>query len=279
MNRPHRDKDFEDVDLLGHLQDAGKRQHGASEDDPDEDPAAGLNALARRTALQLPADSYSPAIVAGMLRLFEFAGLALTGFLVFFAYLDMPLGASPHYTLAILAGSALAVAALQVADAYLVPAMRSAAGTLPRALAAWIAAFGILAAATFFLKLGDAYSRVWFASWFVCGAIFLVICRIFVAVAIRRWARNGRMERRAVIVGGGSRRAGPDPRAGAPAGQRHPHLRHLRRPRRRALAAGRSRLSEARQPRATSSHSSGWRGWTCSSSRCRSMPRRACSRC
>ena len=203
MNRHHRDKDLEDVDLLAHLQESGTQARGADEGEPGPEEA-GLSPLARRTALQLPADSYSPAIVTGMLRLFEFAGLALIGFLVFFAYLRVPLGGSAHYTLAILAGSALAVTALQVADCYLVPALRSAAGTLPRVLTAWAAAFGILAAAGFFLKLGDDYSRVWFASWFVCGAIFLVLCRTFVAVAVRKWARNGRMERRAVVVGGGS---------------------------------------------------------------------------
>ena len=201
MNRPHRDKDFEEADLPGPARSAGA-QTGAP-DGRDAETASGLNPLARRTALLLRDDSYSPSIITGMLRLFEFSGFALTGFLVFFAYLDMPLTGSPHYALAILAGSALAVAALQLADAYMVPALRSAAGTLPRALVAWIAAFGALAAAAFFLKLGETYSRVWFACWFAGGAIFLVACRTFVAIGIRKWARNGRMERRAVIVGGG----------------------------------------------------------------------------
>ena len=196
MNRPHRGEDFEKGTGSGPAPDAATRADGP--------PAGELNALAMRTARQLSADSYSPAIVSGMLRLFEFAGFSLTGFLVLFAYLEMRLGESAHYTLAILVGSSLAVAALQLADAYPVPAMRSAGGTLPRALVAWTATFGVLAAVAFFLKLGELYSRVWFASWFACGAIFLVLCRIAVSMAIRKWARNGRMERRAVIVGGGT---------------------------------------------------------------------------
>ena len=247
MNRPHRDKDFEEADLPRPARSAGA-QTGAP-DGRDAETASGLNPLARRTALLLRDDSYSPSIITGMLRLFEFSGFALTGFLVFFAYLDMPLTGSPHYALAILAGSALAVAALQLADAYMVPALRSAAGTLPRALVAWIAAFGALAAAAFFLKLGETYSRVWFACWFAGGAIFLVACRTFVAIGIRKWARNGRMERSAVIVGGG-----PDARDLIRALERQPandiRICGIFDDRDRgALAADRCRLSEARQRR------------------------------
>ena len=53
------------------------------------------------------------------------------------------------------------------------------------------------------MQYGLAFSRVWFAAWFVSGAVTLVIDRNIVAYGIRRWARNGVMERRAVIVGGG----------------------------------------------------------------------------
>ena len=65
---------------------------------------------------------------------------------------------------------------------------------------------------------------------------------------IRRWARNGSMERRAVIVGGGKAAEAADPLGRAAALQRHPHLRHLRRPRRQALAADRRRLSRSSAP-------------------------------
>ena len=77
----------------------------------------------------------------------------------------------------------------------------------------------------------------------------------FSAANIRRWARNGVMERRAVIVGGGEARGSADPRPRDAGRQRHPHLRHLRRPRRPPLAADRRRLSQARQHRANSSSS------------------------
>jgi hypothetical protein len=57
---------------------------------------------------------------------------------------------------------------------------------------------------TFFLQSGLIFSRVWFLAWFAIGAIVLIISRNIVAYGIRRWARNGVMERRAVIVGGGN---------------------------------------------------------------------------
>ncbi len=56
----------------------------------------------------------------------------------------------------------------------------------------------------FFLQFGLVYSRLWFLAWFVAGIVVLFLSRTLLAFAIRRWARNGVMERRAVIVGGGN---------------------------------------------------------------------------
>jgi Undecaprenyl-phosphate glucose phosphotransferase len=53
------------------------------------------------------------------------------------------------------------------------------------------------------LKISSEYSRIWFAIWFSAGIILLLLTRLMAARTIRRWARNGTMERRALIVGGG----------------------------------------------------------------------------
>jgi FlaA1/EpsC-like NDP-sugar epimerase len=104
---------------------------------------------------------------------------------------------------AILIGSTLAVLLIQIADGYQVPALRSALRTLPKVLSAWTIAFAIISVLAFFMQYGLAFSRFWFAAWYVSGAVGLIIVRNIVAFGIRRWARNGIMERRAVIVGGG----------------------------------------------------------------------------
>lgn len=171
----------------------------------DGTPGEGqMSRLALQTANRLSQENYSPTMITGSLRLAEFALLAMTGFLVYALYVGFSIDVLMlYYAPAILAGSALAILLIQIADGYQVPALRSALRTLPRVLTAWAAAFALIALAAFFLQTGLAFSRVWFAAWFVSGALTIVISRNIVAYGIRRWARNGVMERRAVIVGGG----------------------------------------------------------------------------
>ncbi|MDP2118956.1 MAG: undecaprenyl-phosphate glucose phosphotransferase [Hoeflea sp.] len=170
----------------------------------DGETAVELSRLAHQTANRLSEENLSPTMIVGTLRLAEFALLALTGFLVYALYVGMTWEVTLlYYAPAILSGSALAVLLIQIADGYQVPALRSVLRTLPKVLTAWAAAFAMIALAAFFLQYGLAFSRFWFATWFIAGAISLAVGRNIVAYGIRRWARNGVMERRAVIVGGG----------------------------------------------------------------------------
>lgn len=172
--------------------------------DKGGEPVVEMSRLARQTANRLSQENYSPTMIIGLLRLAEFLLLAFTGFMVYALYVGMTLEATMYfYAPAILSGSALAVLLIQAADGYLVPALRSALRTLPKVLSAWAIAFAVIALVGFFLQYGLVFSRVWFAVWFITGGLTLAIGRNIVAYSIRRWARNGVMERRAVIVGGG----------------------------------------------------------------------------
>jgi Undecaprenyl-phosphate glucose phosphotransferase len=55
----------------------------------------------------------------------------------------------------------------------------------------------------FFARLGDLYSRVWLAGFFGLGMLSLYVSRMMLYARVRRWSREGRLDRRAVIVGGG----------------------------------------------------------------------------
>ncbi|MDO9415985.1 undecaprenyl-phosphate glucose phosphotransferase [Pararhizobium sp.] len=162
-----------------------------------------LNDLARSVAAQYRADAYSPSMITGLLRLFEFSALFAIGYAINAIYVESTAADIFIYLTIMLTGCALAVVFLQLADTYQVPALRSTFRAMPRVLGAWAVAFAVMALMLFFLKNGAHYSRVWFASWFVSGGVFLFLERNFVSFSIRRWARNGTMERRAVIVGGG----------------------------------------------------------------------------
>lgn len=173
---------------------------------PGENQDAGktveLNPLARKIAAQFRVDTYSPSMIIGLLRLLEFGALLAIGYCIHALYVS-DMGMPLFYLLVLVSGATIGVLMLMLADAYQVPALRSPWRMTPRILAAWALAFGAMALMVFFFKSGQQFSRVWFASWFVAGAVYLVVERQIIAYAIRRWARNGTMERRAVIVGGG----------------------------------------------------------------------------
>ncbi|MDW9635746.1 undecaprenyl-phosphate glucose phosphotransferase [Sinorhizobium meliloti] len=164
---------------------------------------AGLNPLAKQIALQFRADTYTPAMITGLIRLLDFCALFAIGYGINAQYVAPTLEQLPVYLLMLAGGPALAVAAMQVADAYQVPALRAWLRMTPRVLGAWTAAFDAIALGLFFLKSGHLYSRFWIGAWFLAGGFFLVAERAFIAYSIRHWSRNGTMERRAVIVGGG----------------------------------------------------------------------------
>ncbi|MBN9057374.1 MAG: undecaprenyl-phosphate glucose phosphotransferase, partial [Rhizobiales bacterium] len=166
-----------------------------------DETAAELNPLARQIAQQFRDDSYSPAMITGLLRLSEFAALVAIGYCIHALYVGM--GMTALYASVLVGGAAIGVLLIQLADAYQVPALRSPLRMTPRILAAWAIAFAAMSLVLFFFKSGDHYSRFWFAAWFAAGAVYLVVERQVIAYSIRRWARNGTMERRAVIVGGG----------------------------------------------------------------------------
>lgn len=177
------------------------RTYSAAEK-PDNAPHE-LGPLARLVATQLSADTYSPSMITGLMRLFEFTALFAIGYAIHMLYVTPTFVDWLKYSALIAAGSALTVVFLQFCDAYQVPALRAAARVFPRLIGSWTLAFASMALAMFLLKRGGDFSRFVFGSWYVCGLVFLFAERAFIAFSIRRWARNGTMERRAVIVGGG----------------------------------------------------------------------------
>ena len=58
---------------------------------------------------------------------------------------------------------------------------------------------------TFFAKVGDQYSRLWLGSFYVAGLAVLVAFRRSVFLMVRHWTRQGRLDRRTVIVGADER--------------------------------------------------------------------------
>ncbi len=92
---------------------------------------------------------------------------------------------------------------MEINDGYQINVLRSPGRYLRRLFISWAAVLGTLAIAGFLMKSSSDFSRGWFLYWALSACVLLVLSRLFIAWKIKRWARNGTMERRAVIVGGG----------------------------------------------------------------------------
>jgi Undecaprenyl-phosphate glucose phosphotransferase len=163
----------------------------------------GINDVARQVASQYRRDTMSPIMVSGVLRMAEFAVLFLSGLCVYFYYVGFFSYLAWQYPLAIAATSFLAVVLLDVTDCYQIAALMRPLASSGRMLLVWAGSFALMALTAFAIKTSGDYSRLLFGTWFVVGFVLIFGVRLVMSTLIRRWARDGRMERRAVIVGGG----------------------------------------------------------------------------
>lgn len=163
----------------------------------------GLNEVAQHVAAQYHRDTMSPVMVSGVLRIVEFAVLFLSGIAIYCLYLGAFTHLAWQYPVVLACASLVAVILMELADCYLVSALMRPVAIFTRILTVWAGTFALMALTGFMLKITEDYSRMLFGIWFVVGFICIFGLRLVFARMIRRWARDGRMERRAVIVGGG----------------------------------------------------------------------------
>ena len=164
-----------------------------------------LGPVARQVAQQYRRDTMSPVMVSGVMRLVEFAVLLVAGLAIYAVHVGVGTHLSWEYPLVIAGVSLLSVIMLEFSDSYQMPALRSPFSQMRPIILVWSGTFALLTMMLFFLKISAEFSRLWLGAWYVCGLALMFVLRVIVAQAIRRWARNGRIERRAVIVGGGKR--------------------------------------------------------------------------
>ncbi|WP_149736694.1 undecaprenyl-phosphate glucose phosphotransferase [Rhizobium sp. RU20A] len=200
MNQPERHENFDTDAIRRKISEV--RTRSASERNPQDAPVE-LNSRARLIARQFHIETYSPTMLIGLLRLSE--ALAVTGFglgtMIWLTGLDL----NALTGAGLLAGlvGLLTILFVQIADGYQITALRSAARTLPRIMLAFAAAFCLVLMGMVMIGAPTDVPQSWFISFALSGAGLFLIERTFIAFAIRRWSRNGTMERRAVIVGGG----------------------------------------------------------------------------
>ncbi len=162
-----------------------------------------LSERARQVASQFTANAISPVMIAGVLRLIEFVMVFVIGMGVYLSYVYPMDGFKWIYPLTTFSGAVLTMVFLQAVDAYQISSLRTIIPQIGRVLGAWTMVFAFFAVVAFFARIGTDYSRIWFGSWYSGGLIFFIVFRSIVAAIARKWSKEGRLERRAVIIGGG----------------------------------------------------------------------------
>ena len=162
-----------------------------------------LSPEALAVAAKPQASPISPIVLAGFVRMGEFALIVVIGMVIYAAYLKQFDGLILRYLVATLSIAVLSMFAFQTADIYQVQAFRGHEKQYMRLASAWSLVFLIVTGASFFAKAGEMFSRVWLGTFYVGGLVALMISRRLVFLAVRKWTQEGRLTRRTVIVGGG----------------------------------------------------------------------------
>ncbi len=162
-----------------------------------------LNVAAAQVASTLKHRFITPGMLSGLARLADFLGLVLLSFVIFSVYVDQNDAGNAGYWIASLLLPAATVILIGSIHGYAIGDYRRTLVKVSRGAAVWAGLFGGFTLVLFFLKMGDSFSRVWLAIWFLGGIAVLVALRMLVGRMVASWRKAGILERRAVLVGGG----------------------------------------------------------------------------
>jgi Undecaprenyl-phosphate glucose phosphotransferase len=167
--------------------------------------AKALSPAALDVTSQPTMPAYSPIVLAGTVRLIEFALTVVIGSAIYGFYVLPVEGFEWHYVAGILTIGVMSMLALQVADVYQVQAFRGHEKQYMRLASGWSVVFLVVISMSYFAKAGDEFSRVWLGSFYVFGLAALIGFRRALFLRVRHWTKQGRLDRRTVVVGADER--------------------------------------------------------------------------
>ena len=196
-----RGRQVEPINARSMLDAAATAAANATADRPPVERRRRLSPAALAVANQKVSRAYSPIVIAGAVRLVDFVMLSLIGIALYFGYVVRLAGFHWEYVAAIFAMTATAVICFQAADIYEVQVFRGQLRQMTRMISSWAFVFLLFIGASFIVKLGSEISRVWLSAFFFVGLAALVTERLFLRTMVRSWARQGRLDRRTIVVG------------------------------------------------------------------------------
>ena len=148
----------------------------------------------------------SPNVIMAFVRFVEFSLIAIAGIAIYYGYVfqnDKTFEVGYMFTVSII--SVAAIIAFEAFGLYSIGALRNYLANTARLFCLWTVTLGAFTALIFIAKYSDEFSRVWLAGLYISGLAALAISRGLTARTIRRWNAEGRLQRNAVIIGGGER--------------------------------------------------------------------------
>ena len=192
---------MEPINARSMLDAAAAAATTATADRPPVERRRRLSPAALAVTNQKVRRAYSPIVIAGAVRLIDFVLLSLVGIALYLGYVVPLSGFHWEYVAAIFAMTAAAVMCFQAADIYEVQVFRGQLRQMTRMISAWAFVFLLFIGVSFFAKLGSEISRLWLSAFFFVGLAALIAERLFLRALVRGWAREGRLDRRTIIVG------------------------------------------------------------------------------
>ncbi|MES0879396.1 undecaprenyl-phosphate glucose phosphotransferase [Roseibium sp. SCP14] len=163
----------------------------------------GLSAGALEIARNLGGKGISATVLAGFVRLADILVIASTALIAAVTGPETTaLSLAQIFTTA--AAILFTLAFFQAADVYQVSVMRRGLSQLGRAAAGWTLVFAILVVLRSTTDIAAGLSDSWIGPWYALGLSGLCMVRLVVYWLVRRWMKSGSLERRAIIVGGGT---------------------------------------------------------------------------
>jgi Undecaprenyl-phosphate glucose phosphotransferase len=159
--------------------------------------AALADSSATRSAL------ISPAVLGAIVRCLEALAIATAGTALAAVYVEADLRGMLLHAAAAGAAGVATVGMFSLLGLYSLPSFLNPIRSIAKIVGGWLIVAVAVIAGAFFLKIGADFSRVWLTAWFVIGAMTLVGFRFALAAQARRWSKEGRLNRRAVIYGSG----------------------------------------------------------------------------
>ena len=192
---------MEPINARSMLDAAAATSATATADRPPIERRRRLSQAALAVTNQKVRTAYSPIVIAGAIRVADFVLLSFIGVALYLGYMAPRAGFHWEYVAAILAMTLTAVICFQASDIYDVQIFRGQLRQMTRMVSSWAFVFLLFIGASFFAKLGNEISRLWLSAFFILGLATLVAGRLFLRAMVRGWARQGRLDRRTIVVG------------------------------------------------------------------------------